>query len=209
MESASAENMTLTILFYSLWIDVFNQCCVSLYICMWHVWIVHFCCNAGLPTAGKYRESSRLSHENYRGSSWDFRGSQENVPTVAETCCKDEPVIMCVGEWVGVCLSVCVCVCAVHAFCPCGRKNNLEHYQSKKNNNKKTIVIRHKVLQLHQDIMLWNSVQRSQRRMQLPELKAQRQPTLIIKFALKRFNNFFRTRHGLRRSRFSCVQPAE
>ena len=43
------------------------------------------------------------------------------------------------------------------------------------------IQVQHKILQLHQEILLWNSVQRSQRHMQQPELKAQKQPTLIMK----------------------------
>ena len=56
---------------------------------------------------------------------------------------------------------------------------------------------------------LRNSLPRSQRHMPLPELKALKQPTLRIKFALRHFNDFFRTCHGLRKSLFPYVQPAE
>ena len=48
---------------------------------------------------------------------------------------------------------------------------------------RKSIVIQHKI-QLSQEIMLWNSVHRSQKRMQLP--KAKMLPTLIMKLALIR-----------------------
>ena len=56
---------------------------------------------------------------------------------------------------------------------------------------RKSIVIKHRILQLYQKIILGNSVQRSQRCMQLPEVQAQKQLTLIIKPAFRHFNTFF------------------
>ena len=123
--------------------------------------------------------------------------------------------------WVNVWLCVCVCVCVHLCVCACVRDREREreqyilryahwqkeqmkyvnflhvsivqdHYQSEK-----SIVIQHRILQLRQEVMLWYSTQGSQRHMQLPELKAWKQPMLIIKLALRRFNTFFQTCHGL------------
>ena len=144
---------------------------------------------------------------------------------------------MWVNLWSYVCVCVCMCVCMRACMRTCGRERERDWDRERERERKREIrrtvknrwkmltfcmfplfkvvtsqkknVKQHKILQLHQEIMLWNSVQRSQRRMQLSELKAQKQPMLIIKLALKCFNNFSWTGHGLRRSLFPFVQPAE
>ena len=145
-----------------------------------------------------------------------LRESQENFAMMAKTCYVGlgEPVIICVcvcacvWETETVCVCVCVCVCVWERERERERENSyfknmhiartVEKYElsscflcSRSLPVRKSIVIQHEILQHCQEIMLWNAVQRSQRRMQLPELKAQRQPTLIIKLALRRFNTSF------------------